>query len=265
VPQTIYQVNAFTDDPASGNPAGVCVLEKPAGGKWMQAAAQKMKFSETAFLHAEQSGYRLRWFTPRMEIDLCGHATLASAHILWEKGFLDPAEEALFYTRGGTLTARKDGNWIELDFPAKSAVPCEAPEGLEACLGTTLLTVGRNDAHYLAEVESEEVLRGLRPDFNLMESFLDKKRHGVIVTCLSSKPAFDFVSRFFAPAAGISEDPVTGSAHCCLGPFWSSRLGKKSFTAFQASSRGGVVKVRCIKDRVFLGGQALTLSKFERE
>jgi len=152
-----------------------------------------------------------------------------------------------------------------LDFPAKPAVPCEAPEGLEACLGTILLTVGRNDAHYLAEVESEEVLRGLRPDFNLMESFLDKKRHGVIVTCLSSKPAFDFVSRFFAPAAGISEDPVTGSAHCCLGPFWSSRLGKKSFTAFQASSRGGVVKVRCIKDRIFLGGQALTLSKFERE
>ena len=265
MPQTIYTVNAFTDDPASGNPAGVCLLEHPVGGLWMQAAAQKMKLSETAFLHAEQSGYRLRWFTPRMEVKLCGHATLASAHILWDKGFLDQGSQALFYTKSGLLTARKEGDWIELDFPAKPAAPCAAPESLESSLGTAALSVGQNDAHYLVEVESEEVLRSLRPNFKLMGTFLDKKRHGVIVTCLSNNPAFDFVSRFFAPAAGIPEDPVTGSAHCSLGPFWRDRLGKKSFTAFQASSRGGVVRVRCEGDRVFLGGQALTMSKVVRE
>ena len=259
-----YQVDAFvTGKPFSGNPAGVCLLPGPRDGDWMQALAREINQAETAFLQPEKEGYRLRWFTPKIEIALCGHATLASAHILWSEGFLGKEREARFETLSGLLKARLQGNRIELDFPARPSQPCPLPEKLEESLGARVLNLGHNGTAYLAELESAKVVRELQPDFKLMESFLDEHLHGVIVTAASDDPAYDFVSRFFAPLAGIPEDPVTGSAHCGLGPFWQKRLGKNSFNAFQASARGGILSVRCEGDRVYLGGKAQTVVRGE--
>ncbi len=222
----------------------------------MQNVAREMNLSETAFLHRQADRFNLRWFTPAVEVDLCGHATLASAHVLWEVGQIRPEEQARFYTRSGLLTAKRRDDWIELDFPAVPQQPADAPPDLARALGVRFNYVGKNQSDYLVEVGSEEILRNMNPDFNLLGQIPVR---GVIVTSRSASRDYDFVSRFFAPASGVNEDPVTGSAHCCLGPFWKDRLNKTEFIAYQASVRGGVVRVRLKGSRVSLGGQAVTV------
>jgi PhzF family phenazine biosynthesis protein len=253
----IVQVDAFTARPFAGNPAAVCVLAESAPEQWMRDVAREMNLSETAFLAPRQDGYDLRWFTPAVEVDLCGHATVASAHVLWQDGHLAEGTQARFHTRSGLLTADRRGEWIELDFPAKIAVAAPAPQELLPALGIAEMKfVGRNAFDYLVEVDSEETVRALSPDFTALRKLPVR---GVIVTARSSSPGFDFVSRFFAPGAGVDEDPVTGSAHTALGPYWAGILGKSELTAFQASARGGVVKVQVRGERVLLGGQAVTV------
>lgn len=260
MPVAISQVDAFTSRPFSGNPAGVCVLPEERDDVWMLSVAQEMNLAETAFVNQRSDGWSLRWFTPALEVDLCGHATLASAHVLWEENLLAPDETARFHTRSGVLTAIKRGDWIELDFPATPDEPVEAPGGLVESLGVTPRYVGRSRFDYVVEVDSEDVVRDVRPDFGHLRKLGGR---GVIVTGRSATPDWDFVSRFFAPAAGIDEDPVTGSAHCCLAPFWSRRLKKTSFRARQISARGGELKVDLDGDRVRLGGQAVTVLRAE--
>jgi PhzF family phenazine biosynthesis protein len=258
----LFQVDAFTDRPFAGNPAAVCVLDGERDDAWLQSVAAEMNLSETAFLRGAGTDWQLRWFTPAVEVDLCGHATLASAHALWEAGFADPAAPLLFQTRSGALAASRRGEEIELDFPAEPASPAEPPSGLLDALGVTARFVGRNRLDYLVEVESEEWLRGIRPRFAALATAGGPVR-GVIVTSPSADPRFDFVSRYFAPAVGIDEDPVTGAAHCCLGPFWGERLGRSELVGFQASPRGGIVRVRLGRGRVFLGGRAVTVLRGE--
>lgn len=261
--QPIVQIDAFTSRPFAGNPAAVCVLEERRDDPWMQSVAREMNLSETAFLlrRPEGDGFDLRWFTPKTEVDLCGHATLASAHLLWENGILRPEEEARFFTRSGRLVARlKPEGWIEMNFPAEPERVAVAPPELITALGVVPVYAGKNRFDYLIEIESEKELHGLRPDFSLLKTI---PMRGVIVTCRSITGDYDFVSRFFAPAVGINEDPVTGSAYCCLGPYWQKRLGQFAFCAFQASPRGGVVHVRVATDRVILDGQAVTIMRGE--
>jgi PhzF family phenazine biosynthesis protein len=260
MPQRITQVDAFTDKPFAGNPAAVCVLPAPREESWMRNVAREMNLSETAFLVKQADGYGLRWFTPTVEIKLCGHATLASAHVLWEEGFLKPDQQARFQTLSGTLTADRRGDWIELNFPALFEEPAEAPEGLTASLGAKLTYVGKNKMDYLVEVATEDELRKLAPNHSALRVL---GARGIIVTARATTAGFDFVSRFFAPGSGIDEDPVTGSAHCCLGPYWAKKLVKNDFLAYQASPRGGVVRVGVAGDRVKLGGQAVTVLRGE--
>ncbi len=260
LPIPIFQVDAFTDRAFAGNPAAICLLPAPRDDRWMQAVASEMNLSETAFLLAEGAGYRLRWFTPKVEVDLCGHATLASAHVLWSEGRVPPDEPIRFHTNSGLLMATRRGDLIELDFPLDPPSEVAPPPGLLEALGVTPKYVGKGRFDSLVEVESEDVVRKMAPDFarlGLVEV------RGVIVTARSASPPYDFVSRFFAPWAGINEDPVTGSAHCCLGPYWRDRLGKSEFVAYQASARGGVVHVRVAEDRTYLGGQAVTVLRGE--
>ncbi len=257
---TIFQVDAFTGKPFAGNPAGVCVVPEPQDAGWMQNVAREMNLSETAFLHKQADGYNLRWFTPAVEVELCGHATLASAHVLWEAGYLGSGEQARFHTLSGLLTADRQADWIEMNFPAKPEEPAIAPAGLIEALGVPVKYVGKSHYDYLVEVESEEIVRNIKPDFSLLMSVATR---GIIVTSLASSKDYDFVSRFFAPQAGVNEDPVTGSAHCCLSPFWSKQLGKDELVGYQASARGGVVRVRLSGDRVYLGGQAVTVLQGE--
>ncbi len=258
--QTIFQVDAFTDKPFSGNPAGVCVVPEPQEERWMQNVAREMNLSETAFLYRQTDGYNLRWFTPAVEVDLCGHATLASAHVLWEVGYLEPGEQARFHTRSGLLTADRKGVWIEMNFPAQPEEPAGAPPGLIEALGIPVKYIGKSKFDYLVEVDSEEIVRSAKPDFSSLATVTVR---GVIVTSLASSKNYDFVSRFFAPQVGINEDPVTGSAHCTLSPFWSKRLGRDELVGYQASMRGGVVRVRLDGDRVYIGGQAVTVLRGE--
>ncbi len=258
--QTIHTIDAFTDKPFGGNPAAVCLLEHPADEHWMKLVAREMNLSETAFLYPIEGGFALRWLTPAVEVKLCGHATLASAFTLWETGVLKPDEAVRFHTLSGWLTCRRDGEWIAMDFPAKSCVPCAAPTGLAEALGCELVACCLNGMDYLVEVANETVLRALNPNFSAL-SLLPVR--GVIVTCRSESPEFDFISRFFAPAAGVNEDPVTGSAHCALGPYWQANLGKADFTAYQASERGGIVKLSVHGERVLLRGQAVMMSRVE--
>jgi PhzF family phenazine biosynthesis protein len=257
---SIVQVDAFTATPFAGNPAAVCVLPEPRGERWMQDVAREMNLSETAFLSRQADGFNLRWFTPAVEVDLCGHATLASAHVLWETGQLKLGEQARFYTHSGLLLAERKGEWIEMDFPVKVEEAAIAPPGLLQALGVTPVYVGKNQFDYLVEVESEEIVRGMQPDFSLLSTV---EARGVIVTSRASTQGYDFVSRFFAPRVGVNEDPVTGSAHCCLAPYWCSKFGKDQLVGYQASPRGGVVRVRVSGDRVYLGGQAVTVLRGE--
>jgi len=258
--QPIVVVDAFTDRPFAGNPAAVCVLARAADESWMQSVAREMNLSETAFLHREDGAFRLRWFTPAAEVALCGHATLASAHWLWESGAAPASEPLAFETRSGRLVAMKGGPWIALDFPAKPPEPAEAPAALAAALGAAPVAYATSQFDALAELASEDEVRELRPDIGALAALPVR---GLIVTARASSAGFDFVSRFFAPRVGVPEDPVTGSAHCVLGPWWKGRLGKDDFLAYQASPRGGVVRVGVRKDRVLLGGQAVTVWKGE--
>jgi PhzF family phenazine biosynthesis protein len=252
----LFQVDAFTDRPFVGNPAAVCLLEEPRDAGWMQDVAREMNLSETAFLEPLGDGFGLRWFTPAVEVQLCGHATLASAHVLWETGTLEPAATARFHTLSGLLTAERQGDWIELDFPARPAEEAPPPAGLTEAFAAAPVFVARSRYDFLLELGSEEAVRTAAPDPRKLAALGVR---GVVITARSSAAPFDFVSRFFAPGSGIDEDPVTGSAHCTLGPYWAPRLGKEEFLAYQASARGGVVKVRLVGDRVKLGGQAVTV------
>jgi PhzF family phenazine biosynthesis protein len=261
----ISQVDAFTDRPFAGNPAAVCVLSEPVSERWMQDVAAEMNLSETAFV-TPQGGSRfgLRWFTPRNEVDLCGHATLATSHMLWEEGFLPADQSALFETRSGLLTARPGPGGIELDFPSNPVMeklqdPAQLAELISA-LGAPVQFVGRSCFDLLVDLGDADLVRGLRPDIRRLEQF---KVRGVIVTGRSRSPECDFVSRFFAPAVGIDEDPVCGSAHCCLGPYWAEKLGRSELVAHQVSCRGGIVKVRVEGPRVVLIGRAVTVLRGE--
>ncbi len=257
MPIRIVTVDAFTNVPFAGNPAAVCVMQEPRPEDWLRNVAREMNLSETAFLVPRNGDFDLRWLTPAVEVDLCGHATVASAHVLWEDGHLLAGKQARFHTRSGLLTADRRGDWIELDFPVKIATAAEPPAELLPALGVTSpVAVVKNVFDYLVEVESEEELRGLRPDHTTLRKIPVR---GVIVTARSSTSDFDFISRFFAPASGIDEDPVTGSAHTALGPYWGAKLGKTEMTGYQASPRSGVVRVRLNGDRIILGGQAVTV------
>ncbi len=258
--QKFTQVDAFTNIPFAGNPAAVCVLPEPADAGWMQLVAREMNLAETAFLLRQEDGFNLRWFTPAVEVDLCGHATLASAHVLWEEGHLPPEAPARFHTRSGLLTCARQGAWIEMNFPATPAEPAEAPPELTRALGASASYVGQSRFDYLVEVASEEVVRGLTPDITLLEQV---EARGVIVTSRAASPEYDFVSRFFAPRTGVNEDPVTGSAHSCLTPYWAGRLGKSELRAYQASARGGALRVRLEGERVVIAGQAVTVLRGE--
>ena len=256
----VYTVNAFTDGPNSGNPAAVCILEKEIPDRTKQEVASRADLSETAFLLKRKGLFELRWFTPKMEIDLCGHATLASAHVLFTLGIIPDVEDAVFSTKSGILTARKKSDLIEMDFPSEDPWEVEVPENLLMAISSAPLYVGKNRFDYIALYESEETVRSAIPELGHIRR-LDSR--GLIITSVSSSHRYDFVSRFFAPNAGIEEDPVTGSAHCCLCPFWSRRLGKKELTGYQASERGGLVNTRLLEKRVFLSGEAIVSGSFE--
>jgi PhzF family phenazine biosynthesis protein len=250
----MYVVDAFTDRPFAGNPAAVCFLAAPPEDPWMQRVAAEMRLSETAFLTPLEDGYRLRWFTPAVEVDLCGHATLAAAHVLWETGRLQPGAQARFHTRSGLLTVDQIARDLVMDFPARPAEPCREWDDLPGVLQARARFIGKNGMDALVELEDARVIRSLQPDFVRLS---DYPVRGMIITARSDEPAYDFVSRFFAPRAGVPEDPVTGSAHCCLGPYWSERLGKPDLVGYQASERGGVVRVGVRGNRVQLGGRAV--------
>lgn len=260
LPTTIVQVDAFTSRPFSGNPAAVCILaDATSQPEWrLQEVAREMNLSETAFVIPHEDGFDLRWFTPAVEVDLCGHATLASAHVLWEDGHLADDVEARFHTRSGVLVARKVGDWIEMDFPAEVAEECAVPEGLERALGSAIVSVRRGSSYLLVEMPDEKTIRTLRPDLSRLAGI---DASAVIVTSRAISDRFDFVSRFFAPRFGIPEDPVTGSAHCLLGPFWGERLGRTELIGHQVSARGGTVRMRLAGDRIWLGGQAVTVMR----
>jgi PhzF family phenazine biosynthesis protein len=256
-PIRIVTVDAFTNVPFAGNPAAVCVLPEARPDDWLRNVAREMNLSETAFLVPRNGDFDLRWLTPAVEVDLCGHATIASAHVLWEDEHLSASKQARFHTRSGLLTADRRGDWIELDLPVKIATAAAPAIGLLRALGVSSPRgVAKNVFDYLVEVDSEEELRRLTPDHAALREIPVR---GVIVTARSSTNDFDFISRFFAPASGIDEDPVTGSAHTALGPYWGAKLGKTEMTAYQASTRGGVVRVRLNGDRIILGGQAVTV------
>lgn len=252
------QIDAFADRPFAGNPAAVCLLDDERDAAWMQAVAAEMNLSETAFVRPLSDGFELRWFTPTVEVDLCGHATLASAHALWTENIVANGSTIRFRSKSGELTCRQRDKLIELDFPATPVGPVEHSEEICEALGCDSIFQGTSKFDRLVMVESEQVLRSIQPAFHKLRALPSR---GVIVTSASGDPGFDFVSRFFAPNAGVDEDPVTGSAHCALGPFWSERLGKTEMTAYQASARGGIVRVRVAADRVFLAGNAVTVLK----
>jgi PhzF family phenazine biosynthesis protein len=257
----IFQIDAFTDVPFCGNPAAVCLLEGAnADAAWMQRVAAEMNLSETAFVDRRDGDWSLRWFTPTVEVALCGHATLATAHAMLEEGLLAPGGTARFHTKSGVLSATQTGELIELDFPATPAAPSAPPDGLIEALGMHPVHVARNQFDYLVELPSEEDVRSLMPDFAILRRLPVR---GIVVTSRGGTAEFDFVSRFFAPASGIDEDPVTGSAHCALAPYWAPRLGKQRLTAYQASPRGGVLRVTLAGDRVLLAGRAVTILRGE--
>jgi PhzF family phenazine biosynthesis protein len=259
----IHQVDAFTDRPFAGNPAGVCLLDAFPAAAWMQAVAAEMNLAETSFLVRRQrpGEFDLRWFTPSVEVELCGHATLAAAHVLWESGAVAASAPIVFHTLSGPLGASRDGAWVELDFPAEPAAPlAEPPADLAAILGAPPVWVGANRFDLVAELESEAAIVDLDPDLRRIKPL---PYRGVLVTARAERPGYDMVSRFFAPASGVDEDPVTGSAHCCLGPYWSRRLGKDRLLGYQASRRGGTVRVGVAGDRILLGGQAVTVLRCE--
>ena len=252
----LHLIDAFTSTPFAGNPAGVCYLETPQPEAWLQAVARELQQAETAFLTPRQDGFGLRWFTPTVEVDLCGHATLGSAHFLWSSGRLAPGAVARFHTRSGLLTATRAGSWITLDFPATPATSSPVPAELFPALGLAPVPLLRSKFDYLVVLEDAAALTALRPDLGRLARV---ESRGVIVTTPSDREGVDFLSRFFAPAVGVDEDPVTGSAHCALAPYWAARLGRPALTGYQASARGGIVRVEHSGERVRLSGEAVTV------
>ncbi|MEZ5358227.1 MAG: PhzF family phenazine biosynthesis protein [Candidatus Zixiibacteriota bacterium] len=250
--QSIVQVDAFADRPFVGNPAGVCIMKKAADETWMQSVAAEMNLSETAFLYPIETGYHLRWFTPLAEVRLCGHATLATAYVLFTDGYVPKTDQIIFHTLSGDLIAAYDDGWIELDFPVRITSPCTPPAGLLEALGVTSEYVANAGEDYLVVVDSDDIVRAVKPDFNRLSGLTVR---GISVTAKAAKK-YDFVSRFFAPAVGINEDPVTGSVHCALTHYWSQQLGKKELFAYQASQRGGELRLRLEGDRVKIRGKA---------
>jgi PhzF family phenazine biosynthesis protein len=255
----LLQIDAFTDRPFRGNPAAVCLLDQPADPAWMQRVAAEMNLAETAFVVPQEEGFGLRWFTPTVEVDLCGHATLASAHALWQLGRVDRQARIAFETRSGVLTAEPDGDRIAIELPARPVSACPTPEGLEAALGAKPRQVSatmpaRAHGNIVVEFYNEAEVRALAPRFDLLGGY----DFGVIVTAKGTG-RHDFISRYFAVPYGIDEDPVTGSAHCSLAPYWAERLGRTAFLAWQASARGGELDVRLLGDRVRLSGHAVTV------
>jgi PhzF family phenazine biosynthesis protein len=260
MPVPLVHVDAFTDTPFAGNPAAICLLDDPREDCWLAAVGAEMNLPETAFVRAVGDDFELRWFTPTVEVDLCGHATLAAAHVLWETGRLAPDAVARFHTRSGLLIAARRDDWIELDFPAEPAAAADAPPTLTEALGVSATWTGRNRFDWLVEVDSAEAVRALAPDLPRLATVPTR---GVIVTAIADAPDADFVSRFFAPRAGIPEDPVTGSAHCALGPYWAPRVGRDELIGRQLSRRGGLVRVRVAGARAILGGRAVTIVRGE--
>jgi predicted PhzF superfamily epimerase YddE/YHI9 len=294
LPLRYFIVDAFTNRPFSGNPAAVVPLDSWPDDSWLQNVAMEMNLSETAYFVPSGQGFDLRWFTPQVEVDLCGHATLATAKALAATGQLADGSAVAFSTRSGLLRAMRKGDRYELDFPLTAEAETDPPAGLIESLNlhfrdqrleklgqaprerrfrrsgryaarsqshfSTALHVGKSRFDYLVEVASESVVRGLSPDFKKLSSV---ECRGVIVTAKSDEARFDFVSRFFAPAAGIDEDPVTGSAHCCLADYWAKRLGKATMVGYQASARGGIVHVEVQGNRVMLGGEAVIVAQGE--
>ena len=255
----VFHVDAFTAQPFAGNPAAVCLLDEVRDDRWRQSVAAEMNLPETAFVErrAGQSGFGLRWFTPTTEVELCGHATLAAAHVLWEQG--ESTARLEFHTRSGMLSAEQSEGGILLDFPADPPREVPAPPGLAEALGTELVWTGRGKFDYLVELSDAEAVRRVAPDLPVLRALPVR---GVIVTAVGDGSC-DFVSRFFAPASGIDEDHVTGSAHCCLGPYWQARLGRDTLVGYQASARGGYVGVRLGQDRIGLSGHAVTVAAGE--
>ncbi|WP_161882903.1 PhzF family phenazine biosynthesis protein [Deinococcus alpinitundrae] len=253
--QPVAVVDAFTSRAFRGNPAGVCLLAAPAPAEWMQLVARELNHAESAFVWPLDTGFLLRWFTPTTEVDLCGHGTLAAAHALWESGALPPHETVHFQTPSGALSARQvDLGWIELDFPTEVAEETTPPLDMAELLGVPPLWVGKNRLDYLVELASAAQVRALRPD---LSRFGPLGLRGVIVTAAGDGD-HDMVSRGFFPNIGIPEDPVTGSAHCALTPYWAAKLGRRELSAYQASARGGELRLRLEGQRVKLLGQAVT-------
>lgn len=250
-----YQVDAFAAKPFGGNPAGVVPLDQFLSDEIMQKIGNENNLAETAFFVKSGKGFDLRWFTPEVEVDLCGHATLASAHILFEQNFLKPEERAFFHTKSGDLIVQKKENWLEMDFPALQGETVTLPEPLHKALGIDASAVEESKIFFLVEVASPLALRSMKPDFGAMRSF----KPVIATTRGGDGSSHDFVSRVFGPAVGINEDPVTGSAHCHLATYWNKKLKKDQFFALQASSRGGEMKVQLKGDRVLLTGQAVTV------
>lgn len=257
----IWQVDAFTDTPFRGNPAAVCILDSYPSDAWMQSLAAEMNLSETAFAvpTQETNNFQLRWFTPAAEVDLCGHATLATTHVLLEQQRVDRGKPIRFQSLSGELICTQIESDITLDFPATPAAGDVEPDiafDLLAALGIQEAKVLRSAFDLVVIADDSNTVELLNPDFSLLEQI---EARGVIVTAASYKPEFDFVSRFFAPRCGINEDPVTGSAHCCIAPYWAQRLNKLQLVGFQASQRGGVVQCEVIAERVRLTGRAITI------
>lgn len=250
----LYWVDAFAEHRFGGNPAAVCLLDGPADERWMQALAAELGLSETAFTWPEGPERRLRWFTPTTEVDLCGHATLATAHALREAGQAADGDVVAFATRGGALTARLDGDTVELDLPADPPSPVPVPPGQG--VGAPAVAAARGERYLVVEVASAAVLRALRPDPGAVALMDDV---AVVVTAAGDRPGADYELRMFAPRVGIDEDPVTGSAQCSLGPYWAERLGRTAMTAVQASPRGGRLRVTVGHDRVLVAGQVTTV------
>lgn len=252
----IFQVDAFTSEVFKGNPAAVCILAQPAEEAWMQNVAREMNLSETAFVLPRKNGFGLRWFTPQAEVELCGHATLSAAHVLWETGTVNRSEKIGFHTLSGKLIATWHKEWVELDFPSAAVVPGDISEEILAALGSVPLCILQSGEKWLLEYPDEKDVYDIKPDFAALKQ---RSGRGLIVTARSEQPGIDFVSRYFAPWIGIDEDPVTGSSHTILGPYWSQKLHKTHLVAYQASARGGLLKVRVSAERTYISGQAVTV------
>ncbi len=261
--QRITQVDAFTSDAFRGNPAAICLLREEADAGWMQKVAMEMNLSETAYLVPRGDGFGLRWFTPAVEVDLCGHATVAAAHVLWQDGVVPLSDECRFYTRSGLLTARLQGDWIMVEFPREHVSVIAVPGDAERALGVKAVGAAASErlSYLVLELGSEAEVRACAPDFLVLRKIEPK---GIIVTSRAAAGAkYSIVSRFFGPRMGVDEDPATGSAHCVLGPYWQAKLGKDEFSAYQASARGAEIRVAVGAERVTLSGQAVTVMRGE--